>query len=266
MTAEVGFITGTGLYALEGAENAQVFEVTSKFGHAEVTLLALGGARVAHIARHRAGHRLLPNMINYRANLWAMLDTGVRFIVGTTVCGVMRPEDPLATLILFDDLFFPDNRLPDGSACTIYVEPGDPRRGHFIGQQPFSPAVRSLVIESAQAAGQELLEGGTYAQVNGPRFNTLAETRFLRQLGIRAISQTAAAEAILAAELGIPYALVGFGVDYAAGVKEPPTPLEELRANLDKSGKVLNRLLVEVARRAGTRPVPFDSGTVFRFE
>lgn len=263
--AEIGFITGTGLYALPAGEGAEALEVTSGFGHAQVNLLQLGGKTVAHIARHGLGHRLLPNMINYRANLWAMLDLGVKLIVGTTVCGLMRPDDPLATPIIFDDLFFLDNRLPDGSTCTIYTEPGDPLRGHFIGAA-FSPSVRDLLQQSAQTLGERCLDGGTYAQVNGPRFNTPVEIRFLQSLGVRAISQTAAAEAVLAAELEIPYALLGFGVDYAAGVKDPPTAPEELRANLDKAGALLSRVLTEAARLAQPDSIHFDTGVVFRFE
>ena len=264
LAAEIGFITGTGLYALEGG-NVQGLEVTSGFGHAVVSLMELGGKKVAHIARHGAGHRLLPNMINYRANMWAMMDMGVRLVVGTTVCGILRPEVPLGRLILFDDLFFPENRLPDGSACTMYTEPGDPRRGHFIGQ-PFSPGVRELIRSSAEALGGGMVDGGVYAQVSGPRFNTPAEIRFLQGVGVLAISQTAAAEAVLAAELEIPYALVGFGVDYAAGVKEPPTAPEELRANLEAAGREFSRLLAEIARRSEPESVRFDSGVVFRFE
>jgi len=260
----IGIITGTGLYTLERLEGQEVLEITTRFGHATLTVGRVGERSIAHLARHGEGHALLPNMINYRANLAALAEVGARAIFGTTVCGILRPELPLARPLIFDDLFFMDNRLPDGSLCTIYEEPGDPRRGHLIGG-PFSPGLRYAALQAAERLGLEVVAGGAYAQVNGPRFNTRTEIAFLRQLGVTAVSQTAAAEAVLAGELEIPYALIGFGVDYASGVKEPPTSPEELTHNLSLASKTLADLVVEAASALDPSQATFDTGFVYRF-
>lgn len=222
------------------------------------------GSEVRFVRRHGMGHTHLSSAVAHRANVWALRETGCSAILGTTVCGIVDPDQPLASAIVFDDLFFPDNRLPDGSPCTFYSEPGDPARGHYIFGQPFSPCMRAALLAAAAEAGTPARDGGTYAYSLGPRFNTRLEIAFMRAAGAIAVSQTAGPEAVLAGELELPYALLGFGVDYANGVKPEPTPVEVLDANVAASRQVFGVIVAAAAAALDT--CTFDTGFVYRFE
>jgi 5'-methylthioadenosine phosphorylase len=108
--------------------------VETPYGSVEVTAGTTPDSRVSvkFVRRHGRQHERLSSMVSHRATVWALREADCSAIVGTTVCGVVDPDLPLATAILFDDLFFPDNRLPDGSPCTFFDEPGEAGRGHYI--------------------------------------------------------------------------------------------------------------------------------------
>lgn len=238
--------------------------ISTAWGEVAVETGVLGGRRVAFVRRHGAGHTLLSSSVNHRANIAALAEVGVRAILATTVCGIVDPGQPLATALVFDDLFFPDNRLPEGGPCTFYNAPGDPRRGHYIFGSPFSPTLRAALLGAAAERAAAVRSGGTYAYALGPRFNTAAEIAWFRAAGACAVSQTAGPEAVLAGELEIPYALVGFGVDYANGVQPEPTPVELLNANIEASRSALVSIVAEAV--ASASEPSFDTGFVYRFE
>ncbi len=232
--ATIGLITGSGTYAMEGVGEAQ--DVDTRFGSVPVRTGTLGGVDVAHISRHREGHVLLSSQVTHQANISALKELGVDAIVAVTVCGACDPGLDLSTVIVFDDLHFPVNRLPDGSVCTLHTEPGAPGRGHWVFDDPFHPLLREALLGGCMDAGLPLRNGGTYGHVDGPRFNTKSEIRQLMGAGVTAVSQTAGPETVLAGEADIPYALLGYATDYANGVKpEDPTPVEELIRLVDAS-------------------------------
>jgi 5'-methylthioadenosine phosphorylase len=167
--------------------------------------------------------------------------------------------------ILFDDLFFPDNRLPNGEPCTIFTEPGDPARGHLIGSESFSRNLLRKVELAARDLGIKVAIGGIYAHTNGPRFETRAEIKALDAAGVSAVSQTCGPEAILAQELGMSYALVGFPVNRATGVGGPE-PKEELDRLLTLSAKVLPQLVLRTVETLEEKDLAFEQGYVYRVE
>ncbi|MDQ3630673.1 MAG: MTAP family purine nucleoside phosphorylase, partial [Actinomycetota bacterium] len=225
----IGIITGSGTYGLPGLQAAEPAPVETRFGTVPVTSGILAGADVLHVSRHREGHALLSSAVTHQANICALAAAGAEAIIAATVCGACDPELELGSLIVFDDLFFPQNRLPDGAICTLHTEPGAPGRGHWIFDAPFSEPLRQALLAGARAYGHPVRGGGTYGHVDGPRFNTKAEIRMLTGAGVTAVSQTAGPEAVLAGEASIPFALLGYATDYANGVKpEAPTPIEEL--------------------------------------
>ncbi|HIE09315.1 MAG TPA: phosphorylase [Armatimonadetes bacterium] len=262
----VGIITGTGTYELHFLESVGQKRVVTPFGEVTVNIGFHAGKEVVHLPRHGPNHEYLPHQINHRANIWAMREMGVKFVFATTVCGVVDPKVPLAKPILFDDLYFPDNRLGDGSPCTFFLRPADPERGHYIFSRPFSESLRERVKGAMESIGLEFEPEGVYGHVFSPRFSSRAEVRQWAMLGVKAISQTAGPEAVLCGELEIPYALLGFGVDYCNGVVPEPTPVEELEANLKRSKEVFSEVIRALLEREDLKDVTFDSGFVFRFE
>ena len=138
-------------------------------------------------------------------------------------------------------------------------------RGHYIFEKPFSASLRGAVFEIAHRHRMNIVVGGTYGQVNGPRFNSQIEMASLSRSGVQAISQTAGIEVILAGELEIPVVLVGFGVGYANRVKPEPTTEPVLRDNLSLSREQLTGLALTVASEANLDSIRFDQGFIYRF-
>jgi 5'-methylthioadenosine phosphorylase len=262
----IGFITGSGTYALPGFEAPSPATVKTPFGDAQVTEGGFAGAEAVHIARHGEGHRRLSSGVTHQANIWALRERGAQAILAVTVCGALDPALELGTLVVFDDLHFPVNRLPDGSLCTLHTEPGAPGRGHWIFHRPFSDPLRRALLDGAAEEGYAARDGGCYGHVDGPRFNTRSEIRALMAAGVTAVSQTAGPETVLAGEAKVPYALLGFATDYANGVKpDDPTPVEELTRLIEASTATLSRTLAAAVPRveaAALEPV----GTHFSWD
>jgi len=261
----VGVITGTGTYSLPGLTGGDPAPHSTPYGDALVTLARLGGAEVLHVSRHGPGHDRLSNQVNHRANIAALSELGADAVIGVTVCGAVDPSLDLGSLIVFDDLHFLANRLADGALCTLYDTPGDPRRGHWIYESPFSEELRAILLDAARAGPVDVRDGGCYGHVDGPRFNTRAEIRTLSLAGVTAVSQTAGPETVLCGEAELPYALLGYATDYANGVKEKPTPVEELIRLIGASTDVFAGVLAAAVPSAA-RAAPRQAGVMYRFE
>jgi purine nucleoside phosphorylase len=261
----VGVITGTGTYSLPGLEGGDPAPHPTPHGDAHVARARLGETEVLHVSRHGPGHDRLSNQVNHRANIAALSELGADAVIGVTVCGAVDPALELGSLIVFDDLHFLVNRLADGSLCTFHDTAGDPRRGHWIFEGPFSEEVRQVLLAAARTADLGARDGGCYGHVDGPRFNTRAEIRSLAQAGVTAVSQTAGPETVLCGEMELPYALLGYATDYANGVTDEATPVQELLDRIAASTDSFAAVLAEaLPRLADTRPTP--AGVVHRFE
>jgi 5'-methylthioadenosine phosphorylase len=261
---KLGILTGSGTYALDELERPEVREIQTHFGGVIVTEGRLAGAEVVHVSRHGQGHVRLSSHVNHRANTTALRAAGVDAILAVTVCGAVDPEIELGGLIVFDDLHFLANRLPDGSICSLHAE-GQPGRGHWIFDRPFSQPLRQALLEAATEIGRPARDGGCYGHVDGPRFNSRTEIRMLAQCGVSAVSQTAGPETVLAGGDGLPYALLGYATDYANGVIDPPTPVDELVRLIEASTDAFGQTLAAaVPRLAGVSVEP--TGSHFRFD
>jgi purine nucleoside phosphorylase len=260
----IGIITGSGTHALPGLEDGETRDVATPFGPAPVTAGTWAGVDVLHLSRHGEGHARLSHQVAFRENALALAAAGATAVVGCTVCGGVDPALPLGSLVVFDDLHFPVNRLPGGEVCTVFAEPGDPGRGHWVLGRPFSDGVRAALLAGAAQAGVEARDGGCYGHVDGPRFNTVTEIAQLAAAGVTAVSQTGGPETVLFGELEIPYALLGFVTDHANGASPgEPTPVGELvkllRASTGAYGAVIEAAL---PRLAADPPSP--AGTMLR--
>jgi purine nucleoside phosphorylase len=261
----VAIITGSGTYALPGLDAARSVTCETPFGSATVSRGDFSGAEVLHVSRHQAGHVRLSNQVTHRANVWALRELGATVVIGCTACGAVDPTLELGSLVVFDDLHFSSNRLPDGSLCTFFDTPGDPARGHWILHgSPFSQEVRAALLAAAEEAGYAARDGGTYGHVDGPRFNTPAEIAQLSSCGVVAVSQTGGPETVLCGELELPFALAGFVTDYANEVVPgEPTPVATLQELMGRSPAVFAAVLAGAAQRLAAA-APSPAGTMFR--
>lgn len=262
----IGILTGSGTYALPGIDSDGEPElVKTRFGSAPVTTGRFAGADVLHVSRHRPGHELISSQVTHQANIAALKERGADAILSVTVCGSLEQDLSLGSLVVFDDLHFASNRLPDGSLCTLFTEPGEPGRGHWIFEQPFSQPLRQALLDGAGEAGFHVRDGGCYGHVDGPRFNTKSEIRMLRNQGVTVVSQTAGPETVLAGEAGIPYALLGYATDYANGIKADSTPVEELVRLIGASGETFANTLAAAVPKIDADALA-ATGSFFRFD
>jgi purine nucleoside phosphorylase len=263
----VGIITGSGTHALPGFADAEPVSLETPFGAASLTRGSYANVDALHVSRHGAGHVRLSNHVTHRANIWALKELGARFVIGCTACGAVDPTLALGSLVIFNDLHFPSNRLPDGSLCTFFAEAGDPQRGHWILHGgPFSQDIRLALIAAASESGHSARDGGTYGHVDGPRFNTPVEIAQLAGCGVTAVSQTAGPETVLCGELELPFGLMGFVTDYANEAKPGhPTPVAKLIELMGTSTSIFADVL-RVALPQVEAEAPSAAGVVYRFE
>lgn len=252
---KVGIITGSGAYTLPQLEGADERTVETRFGACELTVGGWQGVEIAHVTRHGAGHARLSSHVNHRANVLALREHGVEAVIGVTICGALDPALELGSLVVFDDLHFLANRLPDGSICSIHDRPGAPGRGHWVYDGPFSEPLRRALLDGAAAAGLGARDGGCYGHVDGPRFNTRTEIRMLAACGVTAVSQTAGPETVLCGEAQLPYALLGFLTDYANGVSVEPTPVSELTRLMGVSAGAFSETLAQALELLPAEPI-----------
>ncbi|MGH2910527.1 MAG: MTAP family purine nucleoside phosphorylase [Solirubrobacteraceae bacterium] len=264
----IAIITGSGTHALPGFADARTEPVATPFGAVEVSRGRFAGADVLHVSRHGAGHVRLSHQLPHRADVWALHALGAEVVIGCTVCGAVDPSLQLGTLLVFDDLWYLANSLPDGSPCTFFVEEGDPRRGHWVLHGgPFSDGVRAALVAGAAEAGRAVRDGGTYGHVDGPRFNTPAEIAQLAAAGVSAVSQTGGPETVLCGELELPFALLGYVTDHANEVRPgQPTPVAVLERMMAASTATFAAVLQAAVRRLAAGPACAPAGTMYRFE
>ena len=210
----LGIITGSGTYSLLRGDAGDGRDRVGARRPSRAGTFA--GADVVHVSRHGEGHVRLSNHVTHRANIDALRRAGCDAVLAVTVCGAVDPTVELGSLIVFDDLHFVSNRLPDGSLCTFHDTPGDERRAHWIYEDPYSPELRRALLAGARRPASQARDGGCYGHVDGPRFNTKAEIRGLAACGVTAVSQTAGPETVLCGEADLPFG--------AASATRPTTP------------------------------------------
>ncbi|HCA84719.1 MAG TPA: phosphorylase [Streptomyces sp.] len=259
----IGVITGSGSYDWPHLEGAAEHTVVTDHGAVTVTEGRLEDTEIVQLSRHGAGHHRLSSQVDHKANLAALLARKTQALVSFTVCGSLDPDLRPGSLVVFDDLYFPTNRLPDGTPCTWYDTPGEAGRGHWIFDRPFSEPLRQALITAAEQTGVPVATQGVYGHVDGPRFNSRTEVAALAAAGVSAVSQTAGPEVVLAGEAELPMALVGFVTDYANGVAAEPEPVQALLDRMAASKEVFAAL-------AGHALPALDSlsgaGFVYRFD
>ena len=205
----IGVIGGSGIYEMADLGEREERLVETPFGppSAPYVIGLLDGRRVAFLARHGAGHRLLPSELNFRANIFGFKQLGVEWIVSASAVGSLqeryRPQD-----IVVPDQFLDRTR---GRIGTFF---GNGLVAHVSFAHPVCPALSALAAEAGDAAGATVHRGGTYVCMEGPQFSTLAESRLYRSWGMDVIGMTNLQEAKLAREAEICFTTLALVTDY----------------------------------------------------
>jgi 5'-methylthioadenosine phosphorylase len=216
----LAIIGGTGLTQLPNLEIVRREVVRTPYGDPSgaLTLGTMRGQPVAFLARHGYGHTIPPHRVNYRANLWAIAQQQVTYVVSVASVGGIRADLTPGTLAVPDQIL----DYTYGREFT-YFTGVDRSVVHVDFTQPYCEPLRRRLLEAASAAGEPIVEGGTYATTQGPRLETAAEINRLERDGADMVGMTGMPEAALARELGLCYAAVAVVVNHAAGRSDSAT-------------------------------------------
>ncbi len=209
MSIQIGIIGGSGLYDMADLTDRQEVHLGTPFGDPSGPYVTgtLRGRRVAFLARHGAGHRLLPSELNFRANIFGFKVLGVERILSASAVGSLRQEYAPLDLV-FPDQFFDRTQ---GRVSTFF---GRGLAAHVSFAHPVCPSLHAVAIEAARHTGARVHPGGTYVCMEGPAFSTKAESEFYRSCGFDVIGMTNLQEAKLAREAEICYVTIALVTDY----------------------------------------------------
>jgi len=207
--AEVGVIGGSGLYAMDGLKDVREVRINTPFGDPSDAFIigTVQGKRVAFLARHGRGHRLLPSELNFRANIYAMKLLGVERIISVSAVGSLQEQfRPGAFLV--PDQFFDSTK---GRQSTFF---GNGLVAHVTFDKPTCSDLSTILSDACVSCGVPVHRKGTYICMEGPQFSTLAEANFHRAMKFDVIGMTNVTEAKLAREAEICYATIAMITDY----------------------------------------------------
>jgi 5'-methylthioadenosine phosphorylase len=215
LSAEIGVFGGSGFYSL--IEGAREHWVETPYGAPSdrVALGEIAGRRVAFLPRHGKDHRFPPQAINYRANLYAMKELGVKWIIGPTAAGSLAKDVKPGSMVVCDQLV----DRTSGRKDTFY---DGPITTHVSFADPYCPTLRPIAVETLLSLDVETHDRGTVVVIQGPRFSTRAESRWFQGQGWEVINMTQYPEVYLARELEICYVNISLITDYDVGLEGMP--------------------------------------------
>jgi len=248
--AELAVIGGSGLYALLEGATEHLVETPYGAPSDPITIADVAGRTVAFLPRHGRDHRHPPQLIPYRANLWALRAIGVRQILAPCAVGGLRPEFGPGTFVVPDQLIDRTN-----ARVQTYYDRG---AVHVSFADPYCPLGRRALLAAADNRGIGAHDGGTMVVVEGPRFSTRAESRWYTTIGGSIINMTGHPEAVLARELALCYTAIALVTDLDAGVEgeHGVTQEEVFRVFGENTERLRDLLLDAVAGMPAGRTCP----------
>lgn len=232
----IAVIAGTGL--TESSTGLEYLPVSTPYGDAFLAERQFGRHRVVLMARHGPGLNIPPHLVNYRANIWALRQSGVRVVISTAAVGSLGIDLTPGTLAVVTDFIDFTKQRP----FTFFEQPQN-AVVHTDFSTPYCPSVTRALREAAKDTGAEDLPQVTYACMEGPRYETPAEVRALASLGADVVGMTGFPEVVLAREAGLCYGSLAIIANYAAGISPTPLSHEEVVARVSEQGAIVQDLL-----------------------
>jgi 5'-methylthioadenosine phosphorylase len=246
--ASIGIIGGSGLYSMAGLTSPREIKIKTPFGNPSeaIVLGTLEGKRVAFLARHGRGHRILPGEINYRANIYAMKLLGVERIISVSAVGSLQ-EDLRPGEFLVPDQFV------DRTRQRISTFFGEGLVAHVSFAHPTCAQVSGALADASVHCAVKVHRRGTYICMEGPQFSTFAEAHMHRQLHFDVVGMTNATEAKLAREAEICYSTIAMITDYDCWHPEHESvTASQIIATLNQNAENAQRVLREAVRALPT--------------
>ena len=240
----IGIIGGSGLYSMAGLSEIREVRVKTPFGDPSdaIVMGTLEGKRVAFLARHGRGHRILPSEINFRANICAMKQLGVERIISASAVGSLQ-EDLRPGEFLIPDQFV------DRTKSRVSTFFGGGLVAHVAFAKPTCEQLSGALAEASTQCGVKVHGRGTYVCIEGPQFSTLAEAHVHRQLRFEVIGMTNVTEAKLAREAELCYATIAMITDYDCWHPEHESvTATQIIATLNQNAENAQKVLKEAVR------------------
>ena len=247
----VGIIGGSGLYTIDGFYNQKWQTVKTPFGTPSDQFLTgqLAERDVVFLPRHGRGHRLLPTELNHRANIWAMKQLGVQWIISVSAVGSLQKKYKPCDIVLIDQFL---DRTKQSTQHTFF---GRGIVGHIAFADPICEELRQLLLKSARRQKARVHNGGTYVNMEGPAFSTRAESLTNHKLNYDVIGMTNLGEAKCAREAEIAYATMAMITDYDCWkADEEHVTVEMVVENLNRNAATAKKVLIDVIPKIPETP------------
>ncbi|MEB3181682.1 MAG: S-methyl-5'-thioadenosine phosphorylase [Nostocaceae cyanobacterium] len=262
--ARIGIIGGSGLYKMDALKDVEEVQIQTPFGYPSdaVILGTLDGTRVAFLARHGRNHTLLPSELPFRANIYAMKQLGVEYLISASAVGSLKEEaKPLDMVVPDQFIDRTKNRISTffGEGIVAHITFGDPVCKNLAGV--LEDAIASLNLPEVT-----LHRGGTYVCMEGPAFSTKAESNLYRSWGATVIGMTNLPEAKLAREAEIAYATLALVTDYDCWHPDHDSvTVEMVISNLQKNAVNAQKVIQETVRRLTENPPHSDAHSALKY-
>ena len=245
----IGVIGGSGLYDMADLADREEVAVSTPFGDPSAPFVVgtLAGRRVAFLARHGAGHRLLPSELNFRANIFGLKTLGVEWILSASAVGSLQEQYRPLDIVVPDQFL---DRTP-GRMSTFF---GRGLVAHITFADPVCSALGQIAYDAASAAEVRVHRGGTYVCMEGPQFSTLAESRLYRSWQMDIIGMTNLQEAKLAREAEICYTTLALVTDYDCWHPEH----DRVTVDMIVQNLLQNAATAQLVIRAAVKRLPID--------
>lgn len=250
----IGIIGGSGLYEIEGLEDAQWLDIETPWGEPSDQILCgtLKGVKVRFLPRHGRGHYITPTQLNARANIDALKRAGCTDIIAISAVGSLREELEPGRFAVVDQFIDRTVARPSTFFTSGYV-------AHVSMADPTCERLSEMCGKAITACKGKAAVGATYLAMEGPQFSTRAESRMYRQWGADIIGMTGMPEAKLAREAELPYTLVGMVTDYdcwrEGDAVEVPEVLKQMQANSDLARKMVVKLIESLPKKRKASPI-----------
>ncbi|MGM0652713.1 MAG: S-methyl-5'-thioadenosine phosphorylase [Bacillota bacterium] len=235
---KVGIIGGTGVYNQSLFSDSDQITVDTAYGAVAMMKCNYKERMVYFLARHGGGHSVPPHKINYKANIAALKQVGADKIIATAAVGSLNKAMPPGSMVVIDQFIDLTRQRP-----LTFFEGDNGLVVHTDFTEPYCSEIRQAILKAGQNSNQKLLEGGCYVCTEGPRFESPAEIKMMKQWGGDLVGMTNIPEAVLAREAGLCYATIALSTNYAAGISAKPLTHQEVLDIMDRVKPGLDRLL-----------------------
>jgi 5'-methylthioadenosine phosphorylase len=246
-SVDVAIIGGSGLYDQDLLEDPREVKVHTPYGRTSdlITLGNYEGRKIAFLPRHGRGHQIPPHNVNYRANIWALKELGVKRILSSNACGSLSEKHKPGDILVLDQ-FIDRTKSRSGT----FYEGG--QVCHISVADPFCPELGRLLVEEGRSLGIPVHGGGVYICIEGPRFSTKAESNLYKRWGADVVGMTIFPECVLARETEICYGSIALVTDYDVWAEKPVSVdviLDVMRANVNKAKQLFGSVIPKIPEK-----------------